>query len=344
MGSWGKKTRWAREQFVCTVLHGEMPPSKRPRQPPIPGAAVSDGDVADISTVPFRCSRCDAMVVVPRIPSTGRPDLLVLAEHLETAGRCSAGVVLYDDAVTERTEATEELRRKDEGALSALMESLWKQRESADAADRRGQGTVTTIWLMNPKTPQNMGSVLRAMSVYQDGAAVIYSGSRYDIAAKFSTDPHDGGVSIPKVHVHDMAHAMRFLAGRTVVQGDAGGGASSPQLRSAKYVAVDLISEAVPLHLFAHDVDVSTTPSHCVVGYLFGPEDGTLSAEVLGECDAAVYIPTKGSMNLAATVNVLLYDRQAKHLLQQPEQLVRLSTDATGGRSINNHHSTSLLR
>jgi tRNA(Leu) C34 or U34 (ribose-2'-O)-methylase TrmL len=340
MGSWGKKTRWAREQFVCTVLHGEMPPSKRPRQPPTPGAAVSEGDVSDISTVPFRCSRCDAMVVVPRIPSTGRPDLLVLAEHLETAGRCSAGVILYDDAVTERTEVTNELRRKDEVALSALMESLWKQSESSDAANGRGQGTVTTIWLMNPKTPQNMGSVLRAMSVYQDGAAVIYSGSRYDIAAKFSTDPHDGGVAIPKVHVHDMAHAMRFLAGRTDVQG-----ASSPPMRSAKYIAVDLISEAVPLHIFAHDVDVRTAPSQrCVVGYLFGPEDGTLSAEVLGECDAAVYVPTKGSMNLAATVNVLLYDRQAKHLLQQPEQLGRLSTDATGGRSINNHHSTSLLR
>ena len=32
----------------------------------------------------------------------------------------------------------------------------------------------------------------------------------------------------------------------------------------------------------------------------------------MNKADAVVYIPTKGSLNLAQTVNVVLYDRMAK--------------------------------
>ncbi len=46
--------------------------------------------------------------------------------------------------------------------------------------------------------------------------------------------------------------------------------------------------------------------------YIFGPEDGTLSQEVIDSADAVVYVPTEGCMNLSATVNVLLYDRMIK--------------------------------
>lgn len=40
--------------------------------------------------------------------------------------------------------------------------------------------------------------------------------------------------------------------------------------------------------------------------------DASLPAEVVQAADDVVYIPTVGCMNLAATVNVLLYDRLAK--------------------------------
>ena len=46
--------------------------------------------------------------------------------------------------------------------------------------------------------------------------------------------------------------------------------------------------------------------------YLFGAEDGSLSQELRDWCEDVVYIPTQGCMNLAATVNVVLYDRLAK--------------------------------
>ena len=46
--------------------------------------------------------------------------------------------------------------------------------------------------------------------------------------------------------------------------------------------------------------------------YIFGPEDGSIPQALIDSADHVVYIPTIGCMNLAATVNVLLYDRLAK--------------------------------
>jgi tRNA(Leu) C34 or U34 (ribose-2'-O)-methylase TrmL len=46
--------------------------------------------------------------------------------------------------------------------------------------------------------------------------------------------------------------------------------------------------------------------------YIFGAEDGTLGARVLERCRDRVMVPTNGCMNLAATVNVVLYDRMRK--------------------------------
>ena len=45
---------------------------------------------------------------------------------------------------------------------------------------------------------------------------------------------------------------------------------------------------------------------------IFGPEDGSVGKKIVKWCDDVVYIPTIGCMNLAATANVVLYDRMAK--------------------------------
>jgi tRNA(Leu) C34 or U34 (ribose-2'-O)-methylase TrmL len=68
-------------------------------------------------------------------------------------------------------------------------------------------------------------------------------------------------------------------------------------------VAIDLIDGAQPLQEYKH-------PERAF--YIFGAEDATLGDRVLSWCRDVVYIPTKGCMNLAATVNVVLYDRMAK--------------------------------
>lgn len=70
-----------------------------------------------------------------------------------------------------------------------------------------------------------------------------------------------------------------------------------------KLVCIELVEGAIPLPEFDH-------PENAL--YIFGPEDGSVPQKLVDECDAVVYIPTEGCMNLAATVNVLLYDRLAK--------------------------------
>jgi tRNA(Leu) C34 or U34 (ribose-2'-O)-methylase TrmL len=46
--------------------------------------------------------------------------------------------------------------------------------------------------------------------------------------------------------------------------------------------------------------------------YIFGPEDNSLKKQITNFCRDTIYVPTNGCMNLAATVNVILYDRLAK--------------------------------
>jgi tRNA(Leu) C34 or U34 (ribose-2'-O)-methylase TrmL len=46
--------------------------------------------------------------------------------------------------------------------------------------------------------------------------------------------------------------------------------------------------------------------------YVFGPEDGTLDRGILEACHRFVVIPSTNCLNLAAAVNVVLYDRMAK--------------------------------
>jgi len=75
-------------------------------------------------------------------------------------------------------------------------------------------------------------------------------------------------------------------------------------------VAVDLIEGAIPLHEYKH-------PERAF--YIFGQEDGTLGERVLSYCRDVVYIPTSYCMNLAATVNVVLYDRMSKILKENQD-------------------------
>lgn len=68
-------------------------------------------------------------------------------------------------------------------------------------------------------------------------------------------------------------------------------------------VAVDLVPGARSLASYVH-------PERAF--YIFGAEDATLGARVLSWCRDVIYIPTNYCMNLAATTNVVLYDRAIK--------------------------------
>ena len=63
----------------------------------------------------------------------------------------------------------------------------------------------------------------------------------------------------------------------------------------------------------------------------FFPSDGVgveIAKSICNKCQHVVYVPTTGCMNLAATVNVLLYDRLAKSgATQYGDQIIVASRD-----------------
>lgn len=138
-----------------------------------------------------------------------------------------------------------------------------------------------TIGLQNPKSPSNVDVVMRASGCYQV-KAVLYTGNRYRRAAQFNSDVHDSRDSVDLVNVDDLLKAK-------------------PE--GAKIVCVDLTIGATPLPTYQH-------PDNAY--YIFGPEDDTIPQRIIDQADEVIYIPTYKCMNLAATVNVVLYDRMAK--------------------------------
>ena len=142
------------------------------------------------------------------------------------------------------------------------------------------------IGLTNPKSTSNVGSVMRAAGCYEVDQ-VLYTGRRYDRAAKLTTDTKKVRIDIPLQNVESLGQECLT----TSID------------KNTKIVCVDLVKGATPLPAFEH-------PDKAI--YIFGPEDNTISQEVIDKADHVVFVPTVGCMNLAASVNVLLYDRLAK--------------------------------
>lgn len=153
------------------------------------------------------------------------------------------------------------------------------------------------IGLSNPKSPTNVGSIMRAAGCF-NADSVLYTGSRYDRAVKLNTDTKRISSTIPLTAVENL------LTDKT---------------DDLKIICVDLIEGALPLPSFDH-------PDRAL--YIFGPEDGTLKQSVIDQADAVIYIPSIGCLNLAATVNVVLYDRLAKSVDHKTDNdLIRKSRD-----------------
>lgn len=174
------------------------------------------------------------------------------------------------------------------------------------------ENSHVTIGLTNPKSPSNVGAVMRAAGCYC-ADQVLYSGQRYANASKYNgtkhnTDTKNAREKIPLTAskgFEDIESLRNHLPEGT------------------KIICVDLVEGAIPLPNFQH-------PPQAL--YIFGPEDGTISQQVINAADDVVYVPTVGCMNLAASVNVLLYDRLAKSFVNKEQtqldnDLIRKSRD-----------------
>ena len=139
----------------------------------------------------------------------------------------------------------------------------------------------SVIALDNPKCLANLGGAMRAAQCY-GASRILVGGSRMQKISNLDTDTMKAYRQIPTLLVDDIMNHI-------------------PQ--DCVPIAIDLVDGAKPLSTYFH-------PQRAF--YVFGPEDGTLGKRVIDRCRDKVMVPTFGCMNLAATVNVVLYDRSAK--------------------------------
>ena len=139
------------------------------------------------------------------------------------------------------------------------------------------------IGLDNPKSGVNVGSALRAVHNY-NASFLAVTGKRY---GSYCTDTPRAYRHTPYFRVDDLKSIIPY---------------------DCVPVAIDLVEGATSLVEYQH-------PERAF--YIFGAEDATLGDRVLSWCRDKVYVPTNHCMNLAATVNVVLYDRMCKQLLEK---------------------------
>jgi tRNA(Leu) C34 or U34 (ribose-2'-O)-methylase TrmL len=144
-----------------------------------------------------------------------------------------------------------------------------------------GERGFSVVALDSPKDAANVGGALRASWIY-GAALVVLGGNRPKVYMGHQTDTTKGWRHTPHILVDDVFDALPH---------------------DCVPVAVDKVDRAVPLWDFHH-------PERAF--YVFGPEDGTLGDRILSRCARRVFVPMIGCMNLAASVNVVLYDRLAK--------------------------------
>jgi tRNA(Leu) C34 or U34 (ribose-2'-O)-methylase TrmL len=136
----------------------------------------------------------------------------------------------------------------------------------------------TCIGLHRPRSSKNLGVVLRSAGSFAVDliavAGLRYGDSRPDVRKQYR--------HTPLLQVEDLSLALPY---------------------ACVAVAVDLLEDATPLPEYRH-------PERAF--YVFGPEDGTLDETVTAWCRDRVYVPTRRCLNLAAAVNIVLYDRLVK--------------------------------
>lgn len=154
------------------------------------------------------------------------------------------------------------------------------------------------VYLVNPKFPHNVGGALRACAVF-DLPLLVWSGNRVP-----PVDAWPEGARLPR------EERIKAYQKVTMI-----GGWKDEQMLNA----IDELSEDGPRNFTPVAVEVSDNAESLVdfvhpdlPFYVFGPEDGGIPKGLRTVCHRFVTIPTDGCMNLAAAINVVLYDRLAK--------------------------------
>ena len=134
------------------------------------------------------------------------------------------------------------------------------------------------IAIDSPKSEANVGGALRAAHCYGAALIVLRAPRFHRLPTNtMATERH-----VPVIVRDDVFDALPY---------------------DCVPVAIEFMDDARSLVDYVH-------PERAF--YIFGPEDGSLGQRILGRCRDVVMVPTVFCMNLASTVNVVLYDRMVK--------------------------------
>ncbi len=135
------------------------------------------------------------------------------------------------------------------------------------------------IGIVGGKTSANVALLMR--SAYCFGASFVFTvGDRY---RRMAPDTTATARHVPLFHYQDTADLLSH----------------TPQ--GCARVAVEIREDAVDIGCFQH-------PERAI--YLLGPEDNSLSEDVIAACESVIYIPTAFCLNVAIAGSVVLFHRQ----------------------------------
>lgn len=139
------------------------------------------------------------------------------------------------------------------------------------------------VALYNPKFRYNIGAALRACAAFGAGT-LSWSGDRCELLVDERLPREERMKGYKAVELVQTERPFDHF----------------PNLAP---VAVEVREKSENLVFFEH-------PENAL--YVFGPEDGSLSQSYLCQCHRFVHIPSHFCLNLAAAINVVLYDRRLK--------------------------------
>lgn len=162
----------------------------------------------------------------------------------------------------------------------------------------------SAVVLLNPKTPFNVGNALRACSIF-DVPQLYWTGDRVEdprdcrAIADCSAQISKRSARLPREERMKEYQRVRWAHDEKAVNRLVESGLTP--------VCVEVDPTAEMLPGFDHPDDAL---------YIFGPEDGSVGKGVRVVCHRFVTIPSSSCLNLAAAVNVVLYDRAAKRMTE----------------------------
>lgn len=153
--------------------------------------------------------------------------------------------------------------------------------------ERIRPATTPGVLLINPRDPHNVGNALRACSCWGMNQ-LWFTGDRV-------IDKLDGLTRLPR------EERMKGYREVEVIHNDQ---------YWKQFEKVDVTPVAIEVRQNSENLVHFEHPENAL--YIFGPEDGSLPVSVLNWAHRFVMMPTAHCLNLAAAVNVVLYDRRLK--------------------------------